>query len=44
MSNDEYVLFELKRFIAVLYFKYTTSHLPDDECIKLADKLLKELD
>ena len=43
MSNDEYAVLELKRFFATLYFKYTTVQ-STEECIRMADRLIKELD
>ena len=43
MSNEEYAVYELKRFLATLYFKYTTVST-DKKAIELADNLLKELD
>ena len=42
MSNEEYVVHELKRLIATLYFKYSGSNNKD--AIEFADKLLKDLD
>ena len=42
MSNEEYVIFGLKRLLATLYFKHTG--LPNTEAIGCADELLRELD
>ena len=44
MSNEEYAVLELKRFLATLYFKYTIKGVSTKECISMADKLIKELD
>ena len=43
MSNEEYVLYEFKRFFATLFFKHTHPNLSNEEAIKAADRLLKEL-
>jgi hypothetical protein len=42
MSDMEYQLLGLKRFVATLFFKYTTE-TSNEESIALADQLLKDL-
>ena len=44
MSNEEYAVLELKRFLATLFFKHHRPGLSNADAIKAADKLIKELD
>ncbi len=44
MSNEEYAVLELKRFLATLYFKYTIRGSSTERCIEMADELIKKLD
>ena len=45
MSNDEYTILEMKRFLATLFFKFMAEDdIPNEEAIRQADALIKELD
>ena len=45
MSNEEYVILGLKRFVATLFFKCTIlGSVSNKDAIEMADELLKELD
>ncbi len=44
MSNEEYTVLGWKRLIATLFFKHEYPMLSNEQAIKHADQLLKDLD